>query len=413
MKLTVRQSGALAVVLAGSMALSACGDGAEEQVGAEEEQTLTVWAMGEEAQRLGAITDTYAAEQGNVTVEVTPVSWENVHQKMVAASAAGELPDVMQMGTTMMGEFVELGVLDPVDTERFAADDFFPAAWESAEVDGEAYGVPWYVDTRVLYYRTDLAEQAGITEPPADWAAMRELAAAYREEGVRWGASVQPGGTGAWQTLLPMYYSAGGQLLDDEGNPTLGSPEMVETLTEFARYFEEGLANDSVQPGYDVIPDFGNGDVGMFVSGPWMVRNIADGFPDLDGWAVAPVPADESSTSFIGGANLVISSDSPRKEAAAALIEHLTSPEQQRLWYEESSSLPANQAAWDGGELADSDELRVMRGALETSQAVPALPAWEELAEEISGAMESVSNGNATPEEAASELQSAAEDIVG
>ena len=46
--------------------------------------------------------------------------------------------------------------------------DFFPGAWGSTEVGGTSYGVPWYVETRVLYYRKDLAEKAGWDEAPAD-----------------------------------------------------------------------------------------------------------------------------------------------------------------------------------------------------------------------------------------------------
>ncbi|MEO3751481.1 sugar ABC transporter substrate-binding protein [Streptomyces sp. B6B3] len=409
-----RRAGVLAAVLAGALTLPACGSDAGAQVGADEEQTLTVWAMGEEGQRLTEFTDAYAAERDHLSIEVTPVSWENAHQKLVSAAAAGELPDVMQMGTSYMGEFVELGVLEPVDTSVFAEDDFFPAAWDTGVVDEQAYGVPWYVDTRVLYYRTDLAEQAGVDEPPATWQDMRELATALQDNGSRWGVSLQPGGTGAWQTLAPFVFSAGGQFTDAEGNPTMDTPEMVRALTEYQAYFEEGLASDRSQIGYDVIPDFGEGVAPMFVSGPWMVANIRDQLPDLgaDAWDVALLPADESSISFIGGSNLVISADSEHKAAAQELIAHFAEPEQQRAWYEAVGGLPAVEAAWEGGELADSPELQVMEEQLATAAAVPVIPEWEELADAISTAMEGVTTGNTSPEEAAESLQSEAEGIV-
>ena len=89
--------------------------------------------------------------------------------ELLVAVAAGKLPDMAQMGSTMLGEFIKLGVLDPVDAKTFHKGDFFPAAWDGGVKDGKAYGVPWYVDTRSLYYRTDLAKKAGLDKPPATW----------------------------------------------------------------------------------------------------------------------------------------------------------------------------------------------------------------------------------------------------
>jgi hypothetical protein len=66
-----------------------------------------------------------------------------------------------------MGEFAETGALDPTP-DVIDPDSFFEGAWETTVVDGTSYGVPWYVETRLLYYRTDLADQAGL-EPPGTW----------------------------------------------------------------------------------------------------------------------------------------------------------------------------------------------------------------------------------------------------
>ena len=70
------------------------------------------------------------------------------------------------MGTTWMGEFAKTGSLEEVP-DTIDQDSFFDSAQSTAVVDDEAYGVPWYVETRVLYYRKDIAEKAGITSPPA------------------------------------------------------------------------------------------------------------------------------------------------------------------------------------------------------------------------------------------------------
>ncbi|MER5768790.1 sugar ABC transporter substrate-binding protein [Streptomyces sp. NPDC001985] len=407
------RTASVAVALAAMFGISACGGSGGAEVGADEKQTLTVWAMGTEGEKLVDVAAEYQKKNPNVTVKVTPVGWDVAHQKQVAAAAAGNLPDVMQMGSTFMGEFAELGVLEPVDTKAFAEKDFFPAAWEGNVVDGTVYGVPWYVDARVLYYRTDLAEKAGVGKAPATWAEMSALAGAFQEKAdTKWGISLQPYNLDAWQNWLPFFYSAGGELIKD-GKPALDSEAAVKSLAEYASYFEKGLAKKSVQPGYDVIKDFGNGSVPMFLSGPWQTVNIAENQPQLKGkWAAAPLPAGTSSTSFAGGSSLVISKDSEHKPAAREFIKHLTDAKGQADWYKRTTDLPANKAAWDDGELASDPHLKTFRTQMESAKAIPALAKWAQIGSKIDSAIESVTQGKASPAEAAEKMQSETAGLV-
>ena len=128
---------------------------------------VTVWAMGNEGTKLGVMADKFMAANPDVKVSVTPVDWGQAVAKLQTAIGGGETPDVSQMGTDMMGQFVETGALEPVPADIDPA-RFFESAWQTNVVDGQAYGVPWYVETRVLYYRTDIAEKAGITAAPDD-----------------------------------------------------------------------------------------------------------------------------------------------------------------------------------------------------------------------------------------------------
>ena len=57
--------------------------------------------------------------------------------------------------------------------------------WGSTEVGGTSYGVPWYVETRVLYYRTDLAEKAGWDEAPQTWDELKQFAEDMESQGRR------------------------------------------------------------------------------------------------------------------------------------------------------------------------------------------------------------------------------------
>jgi multiple sugar transport system substrate-binding protein len=277
-------------------------------------------------------------------------------------------------------------------------------------VDGTSYGVPWYVETRVVYYRTDLAEQGGFNEAPANWDELTQLAEAQKEAGAQYGISLQPGGTGSWQTFMPFFWQAGGEILDDENNFTLDSDACVEALTYYDSFFEEGLAQDSVSD-VPVEGQFANGDVGAFISGPWMIGVVTDAGADPATFTVAPQPENQSRTSFVGGGNLAVFEQADNKPAAWAFVEYMTRPEVQVKWFETVKDLPAVQAAWDDEALTGDEMLATFGEQLEDAKSPPAVPKWEEVAAAIDGQIEAVTQGNTSPEDGCKGMQQEADSI--
>ena len=407
-------TGSLALTLASALTLTACGGSGGAGVAADAKQTLTVWAMGTEGEKLGDVAKEYEKTHSNITVKVTPIGWDVAHQKLVAAAAAGKLPDVVQMGGTYLGEFADMGVLEPVDTKTFKEGDFFPAAWQQGSYDGETYGVPWYVDTRVLFYRTDLADKAGIKKAPATMAELRSVAQAYQEKaGAKWGLSVQPRGLDTVQSFYPFLFSAGGAIVDDAGKAVVNSPSAVKALENYGSFFKKGLSDKGVQPGYDVTKDFNTGSVAMFFGGPWFTGLLDDNYPDLKSkWAIAPVPADQASVSMAGGSSLAVSADSDHKAAAKEFVSYLTDAKGQADWFERTKDLPANKAAWESGDLAGDPALQIWRKQMDTARSTPSQPKLTEITSKVDAAIESVTQGKSTAKAALDKAQSEIEGLV-
>jgi multiple sugar transport system substrate-binding protein len=343
-------------------------------------------------------------------VNVTPVAWDVAHDRLVTAVAGGQMPDVTQLGTTWMGEFALLEALDPTP-ETIDPGTFFEGAWDTTVVDGTSYGVPWYVETRLLYYRTDLAEEAGWTEPPADWDELKQMAADLKEAGAQHGISLGLG-IGSWQQYLPFAWSNGGAVVDDDDEFTLDDPANVEALEYYASFFDEGLTE--AQPeGFDITPAFVQGTFPMFFSGPWHLALIEEtGGADIEGkWTVAPMPQRDSATSFVGGSNIVVSRDTENRDAAWAFVEFVSRPDVQSAWYQEVGALPSVQEAWESGELAEDEHLTIFGEQLEDAQAPPPIPTWEEVAAAIDDQIERAAVGGVSPEDAAATMQSNAESI--
>ncbi|MBO1336991.1 sugar ABC transporter substrate-binding protein [Streptomyces sp. VRA16 Mangrove soil] len=403
---------AIAVSLASALTLTACGGSGGDSVAADAKQTLTVWAMGTEGEKLADVAKVYEKANPNITVKVTPIGWDVAHQKLVAAAAANKLPDVMQMGGSYITEFADMGALEPVDTKTFQEKDYFPAGWKQGQYDGKTYGVPWYVDTRVLFYRTDLAKKAGIDKAPATMAEMQQAAEKYQKNaGTKWGFYSQPGGLDTVQSFYQFLYSAGGQIVTEDGKTVANSPAAVRALENYAGYFKKGLSVKSSRPGYDVTKDFNNGSVPMFFGGPWLMGLIDDNYPDLKGkWAVTNVPTDKTSGSMAGGSALTISADSEHKEAAKKFVTSLTDAKGQADWYQRTKDLPANVNAWKSGELATDPNMKVWKTQMESAQVSPAQPKWTEITSKIDTAIEKVVQGKAS---AKSALDEAAQQIEG
>ncbi|MFF2652689.1 sugar ABC transporter substrate-binding protein [Streptomyces sp. NPDC058045] len=408
------RTASVAVAAVTALTLTACGGSGSEDAAAGKKQTLTVWAMGAEGEKLADVAKGYEKANPNITVKVTPVGWDVAHQKLVAAAAGGKLPDIAQMGGSYMGEFAEMGVLEPVDTKTFSEKTFFPAGWKQSTIDGNTYGVPWYVDTRVLYYRTDLAKKAGITKAPATMADLQTMAQTYQDKaGTKWGLSIQPGGLDTVQSFYQFLYSAGGEIVTDGGKAVINSPEAVKALENYGSYFNKGLSEKSVRPGYDVTKDFNKGSVPMFFSGPWIMSLLKDNYPDLAGrWAVANVPTDKTSVSMAGGSSLVISKNSGHKAAAAKFISYLTDAKGQADWFKRTSDLPANIRAWDSGRLATDPGLKVWRTQMETAKVSPVQPKWTEITSKVDTAIESVTQGESSAKAALDKAQSEIESLV-
>ena len=188
---------------------------------------------------------------------------------------------------------------------------------------------------------------------------------------------------------------------------------MVEAIEFYQSFFDEGLTPPSQAEGFDIVPAFVAGTHPMFFSGPWHMSLIEDfGGAEIEGkWAVAPMPVEDSGTSFVGGSDLVVFETSDNQDAAWQFVQWLSTPEQQARWYDTVSALPAVQEAWEEGTLADDQDLAIFGEQLLDAKSPPPIPAWEEIATEINTQLERATTGGASAQDAADAVQATAESV--
>lgn len=411
--------GGVATLAAASLILTGCGRADDAASGPSEVTTLddspatgtiTLWAMGAEGEALPEFVQAFEEANPDVTVEVTAIPWDSAHNKIQTAIAGGNTPDIAMMGSTWMADFGDAFATVP---EEISTDDFFGGALSTTEIGDRAAGVPWYVDTRVLYYRTDLAAEAGWDAAPETWDELQQMAADMQSEaGADWGIRI-PGGNDSFQGALWMPWSAGAELTDGDAW-TLDTPEMAEGLEYYKSFFTEGLSdpNADVSSGATEA-EFVAGTTPMVVEGPFLRGQLelvgGDGFESQ--YATAVLPAAEESVSFSGGANLVVFDNSDNAGSAWKLVDWLSQPETQAAFYDATGDLPAAQSAWDEPAVADDASLATFGTQLETAKAPPVTTSWVQVAAKGDQALETLRRGSGDVAEALKTLQAEADSI--
>lgn len=375
-----------ALVLALSL-MAACRDGGGTVV--------RFWAMGREGEEVGALIRKFEAEHPEIRVDVQVLPWMAAHEKLLTAYVGDALPDVGQLGNTWVPELAALNALTPIDREVAASSevspaDYFPGIWSTNEIDGTLYGVPWYVDTRLLFYRRDLVAATGAPGAhgvPETWAGWLEVMRAIKAAaGPERYAILLP--LDEFEQLLALALSQDDELLRDHGRwGNFGGKGFRAALAFYLQLFALQLAPVATQTqASNPWHELGRGYVAFMISGPWsigeMKRRLAPAQQPT--WATAPLPGPSGpGTSTAGGSSLVVFRGAQRPREAWQLIEFLSRPDVQREFYALTGNLPPRRTTWDAPALAGDEHVRAFRVQLERVRRVPPVPEWERIATEM------------------------------
>jgi multiple sugar transport system substrate-binding protein len=370
---------------------------------------ITVWAMGTEGEKLSVLAEDFMKENPDATVKVTAVPWDSAHDKIATAIAGGQTPDVSMIGTTWMGEFAKTDGLDPTPTDLVNSSGFFKGAWDTTVVNGTSYGVPWYVETRLLYVNKAVAEKAGVAGPPKTWDELRTALRAFQDKGgAKWGASLHTGGEGAWQTVLPFVWQNGGEVLNGDSFG-FDSPQVVEALDYYKSFFTEGLAPKDLPEGAQES-DFVKGKIGAFISGPWHIGILKEQ-GGADSFELWQMPREQAGTSFVGGSDLAVFKDAKNRDGAWKFVAYLSRADVQVKWYQTVNDLPAVTKGWQDPALRDDPLLSAFGEQLKDAKSPPAIATWDQVAAAFDGEIEKLVKTDVTPADVAAAIQKKAASI--
>ncbi len=361
--------------------------------------SLVVWAMGAEGIKIGEMARIFEKENPDVKVVTQAIPWAAAHEKLITAIAGNNTPDISQLGTTWIPEFVSIEALAEVNTfvegpSSIKPEIYFSSSWKTNIIDGKIYGIPWYVDTRVLFYRTDLLKEAGYDHAPRTWEELEDVSKKLTKDIDNDGridryAMNLPARD--WGLLSMFIWQNGGDILDSTYKTcVLDSPQAKVAVDFYLSFFKNGYAPLETAGGIDVFNAFRTGYFSMFVSGPWMVEDVHNQIPEIEGkWSVAPLPRKITGSSFVGGSSLVIFKQSKNKALAWKFLEFMSRPDIQAIWYEKTKDLPSVKATWELDVLRSNAKMAVFGEQLKDTVTPPPIPEWEHIGDIISKNMES------------------------
>ena len=374
---------------------------------------LRFWAMGREGEVVGELVRDFERENPGIRVDVQQIPWSAAHEKLLTAFVGGSTPDLSQLGNSWIAEFAALRSISPLDRSIASSavvreSCYFAGIWDTNVLAGTPYGVPWYVDTRVLFYRRDLLARAGYREMPTNWKDWRAaMEAVRRSQGAGHYAIFLP--TNEWPQPMILALQAGARgLTDDDTRADFQSPGFRRAFRFYLDLFRDGLAppvsNNQIANMYQ---EFGRGTFSMVITGPWNLGEFRRRLPEAqqDDWDTAPLPGPEGpGLSMAGGSSLVVFRASPHPEAAWKLVEFLSRPEQQIRFYRLTGDLPARLEAWRDTALTGDPHARAFEQQLRRTAPWPKVPEWEEIGIRLQDQVERAVRGATSPDSALAAL---------
>jgi multiple sugar transport system substrate-binding protein len=370
---------------------------------------VTFWGLGAEGEKVKAMIPEFERLNPGITVRVQQIPWTGAHEKLLTSYAGNSSPDICQLGNTWVPEFSLLHALEDLTpwvarSESVHTVDYFPGILATNTIDSVLYGIPWYVDTRVLFYRKDILARAGYPDGPRTWNDLHDACEKIVNRKLCRFAIFMP--VTEWAPPVIFGIQNGSALLqknDTEGD--FSGPQFAEAFRYYISFFKDKLGLFTATDVSNLYQSFSEGYFAMYISGPWNIGEFSSRLPRTmqDKWMTAPLPSPDSSypgASLAGGASLVMFRSSRHKDAAWKLIEFLSARDVQLQFYHLTGNLPAVREAWKDTSLSENMYARAFFRQFERVVPTPKVPEWEQIAMKMQDYAEAAAKNAMTEEQA-------------
>ncbi|RBW67548.1 ABC transporter substrate-binding protein [Bacillus taeanensis] len=425
-----------AVVMALMLVLAACSSGGseEEEAGtdngneAKEEVVKLVYASGKDTTKAtDMIIEEFNKTHPNIQVEFREMPSDSgaIHDAFVTALNAGDTSiDVMALDVVWPAEFAQAGYVLPLD--RFIQQDgldlgeYNQGAVSAASFNGKQWALPRFIDTGLLFYRTDLVSG---DEVPQTWDDLTAKSAELNGQGgTKFGYLMQAKQyEGLVCNALEYIAAYGGNFLDENGNVIINSPEAIKGLNKLVEVANSDYvpANITTFTEIESHTAFIEGQSPFIRNWPyqWNVANNPEESKIVDKIGVAPLPqGDAGSAAALGGWMTAISKYSEHPKEAWEFVKFIAGKEGQKISAIHGGLAPTIPALFEDQEVLDVNPFFANEGfvsGLNAAVSRPVVPNYAEISEIIQIQVSKAIAGQQTVEEAVKNMETQMKEKLG
>jgi putative chitobiose transport system substrate-binding protein len=373
-----------------------CSPGSTPELGTESSETVEVefWTMQLQPQftdYFNHLIAQFEGENPEVKVRWVDVPWADMQSKILTAVSAKTAPDVVNLNpdfaAQLAGRNAWLDLDDQIAPD--VRDQYLPKIWQAGMLEGKSFGIPWYLTTSVAIYNTALLDQSGVSQPPATYTELAQVAKQVKDATGKYAffVTVVPEDSAeVLQSLVQM----GVTLLDAEGNAAFNTSEGKAAFQYWTELYQQNLLPKEVltQGHRRAIELYQAGETAILSSGPQFLKTIETNAPAIAQIsATAPQITGDTGKKSVAVMNLVIPRDTDQPEAAVKFALYVTNNDNQLAFAKAASVLPSTAAALQDAyftSLSDTatelDKARVI-SASQMQEAEVLLPPIEDIKE--------------------------------
>src|SRR5829696_5519444 len=295
---------------------------------------------------------------------------------------------------------------------------YLPAPIQADSYEGKIYGIPWFIDAGMFYYRKDLLEQAGFSGPPETWDELKEMALKTKQDTGTTNGFVFQGSNyeGGVCDCLEYIWTHGGEVLSNvtSGAIVVDSPEAVAGLETYRSMVADGVAPEAVATWTETESgqNFRNGDAVFFREWPGQLGLIATPEesnikPEQVGVTAIPTAPGEHSYSTLGGWQMLINAATDMQEEALKFAEFMTAPGQEKELALSGARQPTIKTLYDDPELQEANPIIKLAEEvlIENAKSRPVTPFYGDMSVELAEQFNNVLKGEISPQQGAETLQ--------
>jgi multiple sugar transport system substrate-binding protein len=312
-------------------------------------------------------------------------------------------------------------------SDKFPASEqnkFLPAPIQASTYEGAIYAVPWFEDAGVLYYRSDLLEQAGYSAPPKTWEELKDMALKTSQDtGTPNGFLFQGRNyEGGVCNALEYIRTHGGDVLSDvtSGKVIIDSPEAAAGLETYRSMITSGAAPQAVSNYTETEGDplFENGESVFFREWPGVYGDIAGGCCKVkhDQVGVTPIPVapGNQSSSTLGGWTFMINAQTDMPDEAWEFVKFMSSYESFKFRAVEGGYISARKAILDDPDVQESTPIVKLAKdvLLDYVTSRPVTEFYGDMSLEMQSQFNDALTGDTSPQKAVETLQKSLSSIM-